>query len=138
MLETLLKQYMPHKMCLMPDTWLIGLMAFVDLSIMVAYVVFFLYFLVRMKKNLDAGTPISIFSMSFCFFVLLCGIGHGIEVFNMWNGMYALETAWGVMTSIASWFTVILALRQPAIVDGILEEDRRKANIPINFPDRRQ
>lgn len=139
MFDTLLKQYMPHKMCLMPDAWLVGLMAFVDGSIMIAYVVFFMYFVYRMVKTMKSGTPISVFSMSFALFVLLCGVGHGIEVFNMWNGMYAMEAAWGLMTSIASWFTVALALKHPAIVDGILEhKDRRIENQPIEFPDRRK
>jgi C4-dicarboxylate-specific signal transduction histidine kinase len=71
----------------------------------------------------------------FAIFILTCGVGHLVDIWNIWNGAYWLSTIVRVITAIASigtavalWPLIPIALKIPST--RLLEEEvleRQKA-----------
>ncbi|MGD1936256.1 MAG: hypothetical protein ACFCA4_01685 [Cyanophyceae cyanobacterium] len=112
--------YMPHGNCYLWQTPLVQLHVVSDALIAIAYFsipVMLVYFAYQQRKML----PFSLFAM-FGGFILLCGIGHLLEIWTLWHPAYWLSGVEQALTALiscytaASLFTLLpqfLALRTP-------------------------
>ncbi|MEM6500941.1 MAG: ATP-binding protein [Cyanobacteria bacterium P01_C01_bin.89] len=112
--------YMPHGNCYLWQTPLVQLHVVSDTLIAIAYFsipVMLVYFAYQQRKML----PFSLFAM-FGGFILLCGIGHLLEIWTLWHPAYWLSGVEQALTALiscytaASLFTLLpqfLALRTP-------------------------
>jgi hypothetical protein len=124
---------MPHGHCYL---WTPGILwghaisnaiiAFAYFSIPVALIYF-----IRRRNDLVFSWMFVLFAI----FILTCGVGHLVDIWNIWNGAYWLSTIVRVITAIASigtavalWPLIPIALKIPS--NRLLEEEvleRQKA-----------
>ena len=108
-----IRAYMPHGACF-----------FWKPHILVPYVVgqgltAFAYLVIPLevaKSDLRESSLLATLLLSL--FVLSCGVGHVLNVANVWLGVYAPEAAWHVLTglvSLAAW----LRLRHERVSWGV-------------------
>lgn len=109
MLENLLEKFpMPHGHCYLWEPFTLWGHVISDLLIALAYfsipitLVFFLY-----KKNIrQYRLVIALFAA----FILLCGLGHLVDVYNIWNGTYRLSAVIRIATAVVSVLTAIACI----------------------------
>jgi hypothetical protein len=126
-------KFMPHGHCYL---WTPGILwghaisnaiiAFAYFSIPVALIYF-----IRRRNDLVFSWMFVLFAI----FILTCGVGHLVDIWNIWNGAYWLSTIVRVITAIASigtavalWPLIPIALKIPST--RLLEEEvleRQKA-----------
>jgi hypothetical protein len=94
---------MPHGHCYL---WTPGILwghAVSDAIIALSYfsIPIALLALVRRRKGMIFGSVFILFAL----FIVACGVGHLIDVWNIWNGAYWLSTVVRVATALASIVT---------------------------------
>ncbi|MGB0563208.1 MAG: ATP-binding protein [Spirulinaceae cyanobacterium] len=131
--------YIPHGHCYLWQTSLVGLHVTSDALTAIAYFsipAMLLYFAYRRRGSL----PLHLFVM-FGAFIILCGIGHLLEIWTLWHPAYWLSGIEQAMTALVSCYTAVsmatllpqfLALKTPeelAYVNQQLKEEieRRSA-----------
>ncbi len=91
---------MPHGSCFLWNPWLTSLHAVSDGLVLVAYFsIPLLLFLNR--QHIDA--QIRPVLLLFAAFIFSCGIGHGLNVWNIWHANYWVEGLW-------TWVTATISL----------------------------
>lgn len=144
-LETIFspRQYMPHGNCYLWQTPLVGLHLASDVLIAIAYfsIPAMLLYFVRQKQ-----VEFSRIFVLFAAFIILCGVGHSLEVWTLWHPAYWLSGIEQALTAFVSCYTAIemagllpqfLALRSPAELEALnLElqaqiEERKQAEIAL-------
>ncbi|MFG3818359.1 GAF domain-containing sensor histidine kinase [Limnothrix redekei] len=123
------QSYMPHGHCYLWQTPLVGLHVVSDSLIAIAYFsipAMLTYFAYQRRKFL----PISIFLM-FGAFIILCGLGHLLEVWTLWYGAYWLTGIEKALTALISCYTAVslvsllpqfLSLRSPDELERINQQ----------------
>ncbi|XGV88330.1 MAG: ATP-binding protein [Limnothrix sp. BL-A-16] len=123
------QSYMPHGHCYLWQTPLVGLHVVSDSLIAIAYFsipAMLMYFAYQRRKFL----PISIFLM-FGAFIILCGLGHLLEVWTLWYGAYWLAGIEKALTALISCYTAVslvnllpqfLSLRSPDELEKINQQ----------------
>ncbi|MBD2554762.1 GAF domain-containing protein [Limnothrix sp. FACHB-708] len=123
------QSYMPHGHCYLWQTPLVGLHVVSDSLIAIAYFsipAMLMYFAYQRRKFL----PISIFLM-FGAFIILCGLGHLLEVWTLWYGAYWLAGIEKALTALISCYTAVslvnllpqfLSLRSPDELERINQQ----------------
>ncbi|MDY6786289.1 MAG: PAS domain S-box protein [Cyanobacteriota bacterium] len=132
------EQYMPHGNCYLWQTPLVGLHAVSDLAIAIAYfsIPAMLVYFVRQKS-------VQFFQIYILFaaFIVLCGIGHLLEVWTLWHPAYWLSGFEQAATAIVSCYTAanmvtllpqFLLLRTPAELEAL------NAELQIQIAERQQ
>ncbi|MFT5356263.1 MAG: hypothetical protein ACI9KE_003486 [Polyangiales bacterium] len=97
--------FMPHGHCYL---WTPGILwghVIADLTIALAYfsIPIVLIVLVRRRKDLAFGWIFLLFAV----FILACGTGHVIDVWNVWNGDYGISALVRMLTALASIATAV-------------------------------
>jgi two-component system sensor histidine kinase/response regulator len=122
------QQYMPHGNCYLWQTPLVGLHAVSDLAIAIAYLSIpaMLVYFVRQKQ-----IPFSRIFVLFAAFIILCGIGHLLEIWTLWHPAYWLSGFEQAATAIVSCYTAaemanllpqFLSLRTPTELETLNQE----------------
>ena len=121
------EQFLPHGHCYMWTPGILWMHVIADVLIAMAYfaIPFVLVFVVRRRRDL----PFTGMLLCFGIFIVLCGLTHLMDVWNVWNTDYWLEGLVKVMTAAASVPTAILLWRAlPAILAVPSQRQLRDAN----------
>lgn len=123
-------QYMPHGNCYLWQTSLVWLHLLSDLLIAVAYFsipAMLLYFLYK-RKNEVPFLPVFVL---FGGFIILCGIGHLLEIWTLWYPAYWLSGLEQALTALVSCYTALqmatllpqfLALKTPEQLEAVNQQ----------------
>jgi len=123
-------QYMPHGNCYLWQTSLVWLHLVSDLLIGVAYLsitAMLLYFLNKRKKEVPFQGVFALFGA----FIILCGLGHLLEIWTLWHPAYWLSGIEQAMTALVSCWTALqmatllpqfLALKTPEQLEAVNRE----------------
>ena len=121
--------YMPHGQCYLWQTPLVSLFVVSDALIAIAYFsipVMLIYF-VRKRGDL----PFSRIFVMFGAFIVLCGIGHLLDILTLWYPAYWVAGLERAMTALISCYTALqlsellpqfLALKTPDQLEAINQE----------------
>ena len=122
-------QYIPHGHCYLWQTPLVWLHIVSDFLIAIAYFsipLMLIYFVVK-----RSDVPFSKVFTLFGVFIILCGIGHLLEIWTLWHPTYWLSGIEKAMTALVSCYTALsmvellprfLALRTPEQLEAINQE----------------
>ena len=125
--------YMPHGNCYLWQTSLVELHVVSDALIAIAYFsipVMLVYFAYQRRAQL----PFSLFLM-FGAFIVLCGVGHLLDIWTLWHPAYWLTGVEQALTALiscytaASLFTLLpqfLALKTPEELEAVNEQLREE------------
>jgi len=115
------KGFMPHGHCYFWRPDILWLNVISDGVIALAYFsipITLLYFL-RRRPDIPFPAMIALFAL----FIVLCGTGHVLDIWTVWNPLYAMQGAERAATAVVSIFTAaamvpiipqVLAMRTPA------------------------
>lgn len=109
-------QYMPHGSCYLWKTSLVWLHLLSDLLIAVAYFsipAMLLYFLYKRKNEVPFLGVFILFGA----FIILCGVGHLLEVWTLWHPAYWFSGVEQALTALVSCYT---ALQMAALLPQFL------------------
>ncbi len=101
---------MPHGSCFLWDPWLTSLHVVSDAGVSIAYFSIPVLLYLNRQHIEVAMRPLLLL---FAAFILSCGIGHSLNIWNIWHANYWLEGGWTVITAGISLHTA-LELRQVA------------------------
>lgn len=93
---------MPHGSCFLWDPWLTALHVISDWMIVLAYssIPLMLYL-----GRAQISAPMRPILMLFAAFILSCGIGHSVRIWNIWHTAYWFEGGWSWLTGTISLYT---------------------------------
>ncbi|MGD1804717.1 GAF domain-containing sensor histidine kinase [Dapis sp. BLCC M126] len=123
-------QYMPHGNCYLWQTSLVWLHLLSDLLIALAYFsipTMLLYFLCKRKKEVPFLGVFALFGA----FIILCGVGHLLEIWTLWYPAYWLSGIEQAMTALVSCYTALqmatllpqfLALKTPEQLEVVNQQ----------------
>ncbi|MEX0272139.1 GAF domain-containing protein [Leptolyngbyaceae cyanobacterium UHCC 1019] len=122
-------QYIPHGHCYLWQSPLVGLHIVSDLLIAIAYfsIPAMLLYFIRQRRD----TPFPKIFVLFGAFILLCGTGHLLEIWTLWQPTYWLSGIEKAMTALVSCYTALklvellpefLALRTPRELEAVNRE----------------
>jgi len=98
----LMPALMPHGSCFLWDPWLTGLHVVSDGAVVIAY----LSIPVMLYLGRHRATPqVQPVLLMFAAFILSCGIGHLLRIWNIWHANYWLEGSWSALTGAVSLLT---------------------------------
>ncbi|MGB7271906.1 MAG: GAF domain-containing protein [Geitlerinemataceae cyanobacterium] len=139
-LDTLVSsnRYMPHGNCYLWQTPLVGLHAMSDLLIAIAYFsipIMLVYFVCKRQD-----VPFLNVFLLFGAFIILCGVGHLLEIWTLWYPTYWISGIEQAVTALVSCYTAVelatvipqfLSLKTPEQLEAINQEleneiDRRR------------
>lgn len=134
LLKTLLSpdQYIPHGHCYLWQTPLVWLHIVSDFLIAIAYFsipIMLIYFVFK-----RSDVPFSRVFTLFGTFIILCGVGHLLEIWTLWHPAYWLSGVEKALTALVSCYTALcmvellprfLALRTPEQLEVINQELER-------------
>lgn len=127
--------YIPHGHCYLWQTNLVALHVVSDLLIAIAYfsiptmLIYFVY-----KRNL----PFSWFFSLFGTFIILCGLGHVLDIWTLWHPAYWVSGIEQAMTALVSCWTAgqmvtlvpqFLSLRTPEQLELINQELEKQIQV---------
>ncbi|EAZ89035.1 GAF domain-containing hybrid sensor histidine kinase/response regulator [Crocosphaera chwakensis] len=125
--------YIPHGHCYLWQTPLVSLHVISDLLIAIAYFsipILLLYFV--FKRN---DVPFQNVFILFGAFIILCGVGHLLDVVTLWYPLYWLSGIEKAMTALVSCYTAIemffliptfLSLKTPEQLEAVNQELRKE------------
>lgn len=90
---------MPHGSCFFWDPVLTSLHASADTLTAVAYFSIPCLMLAHRDRASESARPLLFL---FAAFILSCGVGHSLQIWNLWHSNYWLEGAWGWVTGLVS------------------------------------
>jgi diguanylate cyclase (GGDEF)-like protein len=95
---------MPHGTCFLWDPWLTSLHVIGDTLVALAY--FSIPWVIYHNRDyiLEPMRPLVLL---FAAFILSCGVGHSIRIWNIWHANYWLEGVWSWVTGLISLYTAI-------------------------------
>lgn len=93
---------MPHGYCFLWNTWLTFLHTLSDSAIALAY--FSIPTMMYLNRD-RANAEVRPLLVMFVAFILSCGVGHVLSVWNIWHGNYWLEGSWKVVIATVSLAT---------------------------------
>jgi hypothetical protein len=99
------EHFAPHGACLLWDPTLVPLTIVANIAIALAYLAIPLQLtaVLRMKSLLPNWAV-----MLFMAFIVLCGVGHGIEVLTLFRPYYWLQVVENALTAVVSVSTAVL------------------------------
>jgi diguanylate cyclase (GGDEF)-like protein len=95
---------MPHGTCFLWDPWLTSLHVISDLGVAIAY--FSIPLLLYLNRD-HIEAPMRPLLLLFAAFILSCGIGHSLKIWNIWHASYWLEGGWTAITAAISLYTAL-------------------------------
>ncbi|MBD0335098.1 MAG: GGDEF domain-containing protein [Cyanobacteria bacterium Co-bin13] len=93
---------MPHGSCFLWNPWLTSLHALADVGTALAYFSIPVLLYVYREQAATAARPLLLL---FAAFILSCGIGHVLSVWNIWHANYWIEGSWKWVTMSVSGYT---------------------------------
>jgi len=121
--------YIPHGHCYLWQTPLVSLHVISDALIAIAYFSIPAMLLYFIKKRGDV--PFSFVFQMFGAFIILCGVGHLLDIWTLWHPNYWVAGIERAMTALVSCYTALqlvellpqfLALRTPEQLEAINQE----------------
>ncbi len=102
-------RFMPHGHCYFWNPIIVWANAISDSIISIAYftIPFTLLYIVRKRKDMNFKFLIILFGI----FILGCGSTHVMDVVNIWNPFYFLDSALRIITALASVGTAIMLIK---------------------------
>ena len=126
-MEVLFAELMPHHMCFLPQEWAVPYYILGNGVIGMVYVILtaLMAVLHYKKKNPMLRRQLKVFGS----FILTCGLGHWLMVWNLYHGMYVLEAMWHILTAFVSVLSLLVVTFQilpllrvnDAMLDAIIE-----------------
>ncbi|MDX2098382.1 MAG: histidine kinase dimerization/phospho-acceptor domain-containing protein, partial [Leptolyngbyaceae cyanobacterium bins.59] len=122
-------QYIPHGHCYLWQTPLVGLHVISDALIAIAYFSIPTMLIYFVRKRADV--PFSRVFMLFGAFIILCGIGHLLDIWTLWFPNYWVSGLERALTALVSCFTALqlvellpqfLSLQSPIQLEKINQE----------------
>ncbi|UBF25065.1 GAF domain-containing protein [Kovacikia minuta CCNUW1] len=118
--------YIPHGHCYLWQTPLVGLHVVSDALIAIAYfsIPAMLIYFIRKRKDIPFSNVFALFGA----FIVLCGLGHALDIWTLWYPAYWLSGAEHALTALVSCFTALqlvtllpqfLALKTPEQLESI-------------------
>lgn len=103
-----MRDYLPHKHCVLNDPGIVWGMTVTDVSIAFAYVAFALiYAHAWMKGILHTYSKSTWLNMSMAGFIFFCGLGHLLNAITYHSGKWYVDLLTNnVMTALVSWISV--------------------------------
>lgn len=95
---------MPHGSCFLWDPWLTSLHVISDLGVAIAY--FSIPLLIYLSRH-HIEAPMRPLLLLFAAFILSCGVGHSLKIWNIWHASYWLEGGWTALTAAISLYTAL-------------------------------
>lgn len=95
---------MPHGTCFLWDPWLTAFHVAGDMLTALAY--FSIPPMLYLNRQ-HIAAPLRSIVLLFAAFILSCGVGHGIRVWNIWHSAYWLEGGWTWLTGLISLYTAV-------------------------------
>ncbi len=116
--------FMPHGHCYFWDPAIVWTNAISGSLIALAYLTipFSLLYIVRVRKDLTF-TPLIVL---FAAFILSCSATHIMDVINIWNPMYRLDSSFRVITAVASLGTAFMLVKISPQILSIPNSDVHK------------
>jgi len=116
--------FMPHGHCYFWDPAIVWTNAISGSLIALAYfsIPFTLLYIVKNRKDIRFTSLIILFAM----FILSCGATHIMDVINIWNPMYRLDSSFRAITAIASMGTAIMLVKITPQILSIPNSDLHK------------
>lgn len=121
--------YIPHGQCYLWQTPLVGLYVISDAVIAIAYfsIPAMLIYFVSKRDNL----PFAKVFVMFGAFIILCGVGHLLDIVTLWYPIYWISGLERALTALISAYTALqlmellpqfLALRSPMQLEAVNQE----------------
>ena len=124
-------EFLPHGHCFLWEPRILWTFAVSDAVIFLSYVSISLRLVLLHRKRPDI-IPLNVIFLSFAAFIFTCGVGHILDVANIWHGRYALSASWRLMTAICSAPVGFFVWRWHSSLDAVPSpEDFRQANIML-------
>ncbi|MBM0740852.1 GAF domain-containing protein [Phormidium sp. CLA17] len=131
LLQTLFSSdlYMPHGQCYLWQTPLVGLYVVSDALIAIAYLSIPTMLICFVRKRDDI--PFSKVFVMFGAFIILCGVGHLLDIVTLWYPIYWISGLERALTALISAYTALqlvellpqfLALKSPIQLEVINQE----------------
>ena len=114
--------FLPHRFCYLNNHWLIAQFVVNDSLIFLAYLLIGLN-LFWISRVLDWRIKGWMF-VAFGVFIISCGFGHAIDVWNVWNGNYAVTLVNRYITQVSSTLTAIAVMMVRRDVRRLLDDRR--------------
>lgn len=130
-------QFMPHGHCYLWTPGILWSLVISDAIIALSYFSIPIALTVFIRKRRDLVFP-GTFKL-FAIFILSCGVGHSIDIWNVWHADYWLTAFIRIITAIASFLTAIVlwpliprALRIPS-TEMLTEQVRQKEKVELEL-----
>ncbi len=116
--------FMPHGHCYFWDPAIVWINAISGSFIALAYLTipFTLVYIVRKRKDIEFTSVVLLFAM----FILSCSATHIMDVINIWEPMYRLDSTFRVITAAASIGTAIVLVKITPQILSIPSSDVHK------------
>ena len=140
-MESLSSQFMPHGHCYLWTQGILWSHVFSDILIFLAYLTIPMSMFYVLRKKQEA--PLRWVFYLFAVFILSCGMGHIVDVWNVWHGEYWISASVRVFTALVSvltagvlWRLIPTIVRLPTI--GELEREiRSRKLVEAELPERK-
>lgn len=92
---------MPHGHCFFWTPTILVPYVLGNLMTLTAYISIPIIFFLALRRGKEIIAVPRLFSI-YALFILSCGFGHGIAIWNLWHADYWLESRWSIVTGIIS------------------------------------
>ena len=116
--------FMPHGHCYFWDPAIVWINSISGSLIALAYLTipFTLLYIVRKRKDINFKSLVVLFAL----FILSCSATHIMDVINIWYPMYRLDSAFRVITALASIGTAVMLVKITPQILSIPHSDLHK------------
>ncbi|MEP0712438.1 MAG: PAS domain-containing sensor histidine kinase, partial [Algoriphagus sp.] len=117
-------EFMPHGHCYYWDPIIVWVNAISGSLIALAYLTipFTLIYIVRKRNDIKFSSVVLLFAL----FILSCSATHIMDVINIWEPMYRLDSTFRVITAIASVATAFMLMKITPQILSIPNADNYK------------
>ena len=121
MFEDIFQSLMPHGHCFLDRKQWVPIYAVSNLLISASYISIFVALLKisNLKRIIAYKWPGIIYGL----FILLCGIGHLLMVWNIYNGQYVIETIWHSLTAIISFIAAFMTFNLYPVIKKFSQQE---------------
>lgn len=121
--------FMPHGHCFLWEPYILWPLVVSDLFIALSYFSIPLALVIVILKRKEK--KLYNISLLFALFIFSCGIGHLVDIWNIWNSNYVLSTSIRIFTAITSFATAVVIWKMIpflTIIPGPKELDKEVNN----------
>lgn len=115
------EQFMPHGACFLWNLDILLPFFLGELFTFISYISIPVSIFILLPRGLieDSLKPMA---TVYCLFILFCGIGHALNIINIWNGFYRFSAWWSVLTGLISIMAALCTIYLSRLYLRILEK----------------